>query len=54
MTLSGSVVNKATVDLIGELLNLLENDNTSSELGTTADVEPLLDFLLNVGPVLFG
>ncbi|KAF8689674.1 hypothetical protein AX14_003217 [Amanita brunnescens Koide BX004] len=48
MTLSGSVVNKATVDLIGELLNLLENDNTSSELGTTADVEPLLDFLLNL------
>ena len=53
MALSGSVVNKVTIDLICELLNQPEHDNTASELNTS-DVDLLFEFLLNVGIVLFG
>lgn len=49
VTLGRSTGNKATVDLICELLNLPEHDVfTASELLITSDVELLLDVLLDV------
>ena len=56
MTPGGSVVSKVTIDPICELLNLPEhdiNDITASELRNPSDIELFLEFLLDVGMVLF-
>ena len=50
MALSGSVINKVTIDLICELLNLPEHDNIASELDAS-DVNLLFEFLLDVSVV---
>ena len=57
MTPSGSRIDRATVDLTYQLLNLPEhgvNDITVPELKSFSDVELLLGFLLDVGVVFSG
>ena len=56
MTPSGSRIDKATVDLAYELLNLPEhgiNDITVPELKSLSAVELLLGLLLDVGVAVF-